>query len=71
MSSSYIICINVLFLDSAVAKSQTVSYLKFLPITKGTTNEKSSIPTSNTTIWTQTQSASNVFIKVSYLISLI
>lgn len=65
MSSSYIIMykIEVLFPESAVAKSQsTVSYLKILLITKGTTNEILLTSKSKTTIWTQTQSAGLLFI---------
>lgn len=65
MSSSYIIMykIEVLFPECAVAKSQsTVSYLKILPITKGTTNEILLTSKSKTTIWTQKQSAGLLFI---------
>lgn len=55
--------IEVLFPDSAVAKSQLpVSYLKILPITKGTTNEILLTSESKTTIWTQTQSEGLLFI---------
>lgn len=48
------------FLDSVDVKSQTLSSLKTFTINKETTNEKLMTAMSNTTIWTQAQTAGNV-----------
>lgn len=53
------------FLDSAAVSSQTLSSLKTFTINKETTNEILMTPMSNTTIWTQTQTAGNVLCLVS------